>query len=91
MAMTELRAEAEIAAVAELRAEAEVVAATRSDPKLTSLGLPVAREYIIQESEPIGDFVQMELVSDGHTSSPGLGIREDGLVEIMIEIAEDRQ
>jgi hypothetical protein len=77
--------------VAEARVYTPSVQATRSDPKLTSLGLPVAREYVIHESEPIGDFVQMELVSDGHTSSPGLGNREDGLAEIMIEIAEDKQ
>jgi hypothetical protein len=89
MTMTELRAQAEVAAAAAVACDADVIA-SRSDPKLTSMGLPVAREYVIQESEPIGDLVQMELTSDGHTSSPGLGNREDGLAEIMIEIAEDK-
>jgi hypothetical protein len=60
-------------------------------PKVTSLGLAVQKEYVILQSEPVGDFVQMELVTDGHASSPGLGPREDGLAEIMVEIAEDKQ
>ena len=66
--------------------------ATRTDtPKVTSLGLEVQKEYVILQSEPVGDLVQMELVTDGYTSSPGLGNREDALAEIMIEIAEDKE
>jgi len=64
---------------------------TRTDtPRVTSLGLEVQKEYTILQSEPVGDLVQMELVSDGRTSSPGMGNREDALAEIMIEIAEDK-
>jgi hypothetical protein len=59
-------------------------------PKVTSLGLKVSKEYVILESEPLGDFVQMELITNGHVSSPGLGPREDALVDIMVEIAEDK-
>lgn len=66
--------------------------ATRSQtPRVTSLGLEVQKEYVILQSESVGDLVQMELVTDGRTSSPGLGNREDALAEIMVEIAEDRK
>jgi len=100
MAMTDLRAEATLAvgggrayctgnpAMQDHSGMRDVATRTET-PKVTSLGLPVAREYVILESEPLGDFVHMEL--EGHVSSPGLGSREDALAEIMIEIAEDEQ
>ena len=90
--MTELRAEASLATGVG-RAYNPVVqdVATRTEtPEVTSLGLEVEKKYVILQSEPVGDLVQMELVTDGHTSSPGLGNREDGLAEIMVEIAEDK-
>jgi len=88
MAMTELRAEAGVAAAVG-RAYSPGVQATRSEPKLTSMGLEGQKEYTILQSEPVGDFVQMELVVDGQASPPILGNREDALAEIMVEIAED--
>jgi hypothetical protein len=41
------------------------VARCMEPPKVTSLGLEVQNEYVILQSEPVGDFVQMELVIGG--------------------------
>jgi hypothetical protein len=90
MAMTEIRAEAGIAAVAELRAEAEVVAATRSDPKLTSMGFEVAKSFTVNESEPIDGAVrEYELVVDDKLTWTGMGDdRADALLEAIAHVTD---
>ena len=95
MVVTELRAEASLIAGGRAYSTANPgmrdVAQRTETPRVTSLGLEVQKEYLILQSGPVGDLVQMELVTDGRVSSPGLGYREDALAEIMIEIAEDEQ
>jgi Lsr2 len=89
MAMTELRAEAGVAAVT-ARARNPGVQATRSDPKLTSMGFEVTKTFTVNESEPIDGAVrEYELVVDDKLTWTGMGDdRTDALLEAIAHVTD---
>jgi hypothetical protein len=81
MPMTELRAEAGLAAgVGRAYNPGMQDTATRSEPKFTSMGFEVTKTFTVNESEPIdGAIREYELVVDDKLAWTGMGDdRADG-------------
>jgi hypothetical protein len=66
------------------------VEATRSDPKLTSMGFEVAKTFTVNESEPIdGTIREYELVVDDKLAWTGVGDdRTDALLEAIAHVTD---
>jgi len=64
--------------------------ATRSEPKLTSMGFEVAKTFTVNESEPVDGAVrEYELVVDDKLAWTGMGDdRADALLEAIAHVAD---
>jgi hypothetical protein len=89
MHMADARAEAGVAA-ALARVPTPSVQATRSDPRLTSMGFEVAKTFTVNESEPIdGAVCEYELVVDDKLAWTGVGDdRTDALLEAIAHVTD---
>lgn len=87
--MEDVRAHAEVAAAAVIACDASVMA-TRSDPKLTSMGFEVANSFTINESEPVaGPVREYELLANDKLVWTGVGDdRGDALLEAIAQVTD---
>jgi hypothetical protein len=91
MAMTELRAEAGLAAaVGRAYNPGMQDTVIRSEPKLTSMGFEVTKTFTVNESEPIdGAIREYELVVDDKLAWTGMGDdRADALLEAIAQVTD---